>query len=103
MLTMISSEGFPPGVTVGYAKSQVKDILKAEFNKSVELQVNNHLFIWEGNICTNVCVCVIFVKNQKIFGGFLLVLTMLKDYLRINFSVKIRVTSRLARRISLGV
>lgn len=44
MLTMISSEGFPPGVTVGYAKSQVKDILKAEFNKSVELQVNKHLF-----------------------------------------------------------
>lgn len=37
---MISFEGFPPGVTVGYAKSQVKDILKAEFNKSVELQVN---------------------------------------------------------------
>lgn len=55
---MISSEGFPPGVTVGYAKSQVKDILKAEFNKSVELQVNKHLFKWKGNICTNVHVCV---------------------------------------------
>eukprot|EP00066_Takifugu_rubripes_P016058 XP_011605324.1 PREDICTED: UPF0606 protein KIAA1549-like [Takifugu rubripes] len=31
--------GFPPGVTVGYAKSHIKDILKAEFNRSVELQV----------------------------------------------------------------
>ncbi|CAK6960139.1 UPF0606 protein KIAA1549 [Scomber scombrus] len=31
--------GFPSGATVGYAKSQVKDILKLEFNKSVELQV----------------------------------------------------------------
>ncbi|XP_073328474.1 UPF0606 protein KIAA1549 [Pagrus major] len=31
--------GFPSGATVGYAKSQVRDILKAEFNKSVELQV----------------------------------------------------------------
>lgn len=98
---MISSEGFPPGVTVGYAKSQVKDVLKAEFNKSVELQVNKHLFKWKENIC--VCVCVIFVKNLKIFGGFLLVLTMLKDYLRVNLSFKIRITSRLGRRIYLGV
>ncbi|XP_041652559.1 UPF0606 protein KIAA1549 isoform X2 [Cheilinus undulatus] len=31
--------GFPSAATVGYAKSQVKDILKVEFNKSVELQV----------------------------------------------------------------
>ncbi|KAM6937057.1 LOW QUALITY PROTEIN: UPF0606 protein KIAA1549 [Xenentodon cancila] len=31
--------GFPSGATVGYAKSQVKDVLKWEFNKSVELQV----------------------------------------------------------------
>uniref|UniRef100_A0A8C7MVT5 Si:ch211-1e14.1 n=1 Tax=Oncorhynchus kisutch TaxID=8019 RepID=A0A8C7MVT5_ONCKI len=31
--------GFPPGATVGYAKSQVRDVLKTEFNKSVELQV----------------------------------------------------------------
>ncbi|TKS73174.1 UPF0606 protein KIAA1549 [Collichthys lucidus] len=31
--------GFPSGATVGYAKSQVRDILKGEFNKSVELQV----------------------------------------------------------------
>ncbi|XP_050929480.1 LOW QUALITY PROTEIN: UPF0606 protein KIAA1549 [Lates calcarifer] len=31
--------GFPSGATVGYAKSQIRDILKAEFNKSVELQV----------------------------------------------------------------
>ncbi|XP_061577371.1 UPF0606 protein KIAA1549 isoform X6 [Cololabis saira] len=31
--------GFPSGATVGYAKSQVKDVLKKEFNKSVELQV----------------------------------------------------------------
>ncbi|XP_026221713.1 UPF0606 protein KIAA1549 isoform X3 [Anabas testudineus] len=30
---------FPSGATVGYAKSQIRDILKAEFNKSVELQV----------------------------------------------------------------
>lgn len=36
---MLSSEGFPSGATVGYAKSQVRDILKGEFNKSVELQV----------------------------------------------------------------
>ncbi|XP_036813174.1 UPF0606 protein KIAA1549 isoform X2 [Oncorhynchus mykiss] len=31
--------GFPPGATVGYAKSQIRDILKTEFNKSIELQV----------------------------------------------------------------
>ncbi|XP_044212756.1 UPF0606 protein KIAA1549 isoform X1 [Thunnus albacares] len=31
--------GFPSGATVGYAKSQVRDILKLEYNKSVELQV----------------------------------------------------------------
>ncbi|XP_029379670.1 UPF0606 protein KIAA1549 [Echeneis naucrates] len=31
--------GFPSGATVGYAKSQIKDILKVEFNKSVELQI----------------------------------------------------------------
>lgn len=39
-----SFEGFPPGVTVGYAKSHIKDILKAEFNRSVELQVNETYF-----------------------------------------------------------
>ncbi|XP_029009597.1 UPF0606 protein KIAA1549 isoform X8 [Betta splendens] len=32
---------FPSGATVGYAKSQIRDILKAEFNKSVELQIVN--------------------------------------------------------------
>lgn len=37
---LISSQGFPSGTTIVYAKSQVRDILKAEFNKSVELQVN---------------------------------------------------------------
>ncbi|XP_068170141.1 UPF0606 protein KIAA1549 [Antennarius striatus] len=31
--------GFLQGATVGFAKSQLRDILKAEFNKSVELQV----------------------------------------------------------------
>ncbi|KAM4618188.1 UPF0606 protein KIAA1549 [Polymixia lowei] len=31
--------GFNSGATVGYAKSQIRDILKSEFNKSVELQV----------------------------------------------------------------
>ncbi|XP_068595703.1 UPF0606 protein KIAA1549 [Brachionichthys hirsutus] len=31
--------GFLPGATVGFAKSQLRDILKGEFNKSVELQV----------------------------------------------------------------
>ncbi|CAJ1057204.1 UPF0606 protein KIAA1549 [Xyrichtys novacula] len=31
--------GFPSAATVGYAKVQVRDILKVEFNKSVELQV----------------------------------------------------------------
>ncbi|CAL8358166.1 unnamed protein product [Lota lota] len=31
--------GFPSGATVGYAKSQIRDILKSEFNKTVELQV----------------------------------------------------------------
>ncbi|XP_071199922.1 UPF0606 protein KIAA1549-like isoform X3 [Salvelinus alpinus] len=31
--------GFPAGATVGFAKSQVRDVLKTEFNKSVELQV----------------------------------------------------------------
>lgn len=37
---MLFSQGFPAGATVGYAKSQVRDILKGEFNKSVELQVS---------------------------------------------------------------
>ncbi|KAM8892780.1 UPF0606 protein KIAA1549-like isoform 3-T4 [Spinachia spinachia] len=31
--------GFPSGATAGYAKSQVRDILRGEFNKSLELQV----------------------------------------------------------------
>uniref|UniRef100_A0A8C4Z1K5 Si:ch211-1e14.1 n=1 Tax=Gadus morhua TaxID=8049 RepID=A0A8C4Z1K5_GADMO len=31
--------GFPSGATVGYAKTQIRDILKSEFNKPVELQV----------------------------------------------------------------
>ncbi|RVE72258.1 hypothetical protein OJAV_G00060080 [Oryzias javanicus] len=31
--------GFPSGATVGYAKTQLRDVLKQEFNKSVELQV----------------------------------------------------------------
>ncbi|XP_061826118.1 UPF0606 protein KIAA1549 isoform X3 [Nerophis lumbriciformis] len=31
--------GFPSGVSVGHAKSQVREILKHRFNKSVELQV----------------------------------------------------------------
>uniref|UniRef100_A0A3P8RU50 Si:ch211-1e14.1 n=1 Tax=Amphiprion percula TaxID=161767 RepID=A0A3P8RU50_AMPPE len=38
-ITFLSLQGFPSGATVGYAKSQVRDILKGEFNKSVELQV----------------------------------------------------------------
>lgn len=38
-ILLISPPGFPSGATVGYAKSQVRDILKVEFNKSVELQV----------------------------------------------------------------
>lgn len=37
---VLSHKGFPSGATVGYAKSQVRDILKGEFNKSMELQVN---------------------------------------------------------------
>lgn len=40
---LISPPGFPPGATIGYAKSQVRDVLKAEFNKSIELQVNTAL------------------------------------------------------------
>ncbi|XP_032439930.1 UPF0606 protein KIAA1549 isoform X3 [Xiphophorus hellerii] len=35
----LTKAGFQSGVTVGFAKSQVRDILKVEFNKSVELQV----------------------------------------------------------------
>lgn len=37
--TYLIKIGFPAGTTVGYAKSQIRDILKGEFNKSVELQV----------------------------------------------------------------
>ncbi|XP_056243709.1 UPF0606 protein KIAA1549 isoform X2 [Seriola aureovittata] len=37
--TYLVKIGFPSGATVGYAKSLIKDILKVEFNKSVELQV----------------------------------------------------------------
>ncbi|MED6236256.1 hypothetical protein ATANTOWER_006586 [Ataeniobius toweri] len=35
----LTKTGFSSEVTVGFAKSQVRDILKVEFNKSVELQV----------------------------------------------------------------
>ncbi|KAM4733393.1 UPF0606 protein KIAA1549 isoform 4-T4 [Anableps anableps] len=35
----LTKTGFPSGATVEFAKSQVRDILKVEFNKSVELQV----------------------------------------------------------------
>ncbi|XP_052008744.1 LOW QUALITY PROTEIN: UPF0606 protein KIAA1549 [Xyrauchen texanus] len=31
--------GFPPGSTAGYAKTKVREILKAEYNRSVEIQV----------------------------------------------------------------
>ncbi|XP_028264596.1 UPF0606 protein KIAA1549 [Parambassis ranga] len=31
--------GFPTGATIGYAKTQIRDVLKREFNKSVELQI----------------------------------------------------------------
>lgn len=41
---LVSVQGFPSGVPVGYAKSQVRDILKAEFNRTVELQVMFFLF-----------------------------------------------------------
>lgn len=41
------SAGFPPGATVGYAKSQIRDVLKTEFNKSIELQVHYDGAPWE--------------------------------------------------------
>jgi len=37
-------KGFPSGATVGYAKSQIRDILKSEFNRTVELQVMQKTF-----------------------------------------------------------
>ncbi|XP_067276298.1 UPF0606 protein KIAA1549 isoform X1 [Pseudorasbora parva] len=37
--TYLIRVGFPPGSTVGYAKVKVREILKAEYNRSVELQV----------------------------------------------------------------
>nr|XP_684863.4 UPF0606 protein KIAA1549 isoform X2 [Danio rerio] len=37
--TYLTRVGFPPGSTVGYAKAKVREILKAEYNRSVELQV----------------------------------------------------------------
>ncbi|XP_051513138.1 UPF0606 protein KIAA1549-like isoform X1 [Myxocyprinus asiaticus] len=37
--TYLIRVGFPLGSTAGYAKSKVRDILKAEYNRSVELQV----------------------------------------------------------------
>uniref|UniRef100_A0A673A0H5 Si:ch211-1e14.1 n=1 Tax=Sphaeramia orbicularis TaxID=375764 RepID=A0A673A0H5_9TELE len=37
--TYLVKISFPSGATIGYAKSQIRDILKVEFNKSVELQV----------------------------------------------------------------
>lgn len=37
--TYLIRVGFPPGSTVGYAKAKVREILKAEYNRSVELQV----------------------------------------------------------------
>lgn len=45
---MLPREGFPSGATVGYAKAQVRDILKAEFNKSVELQVRSSVHFSRG-------------------------------------------------------
>ncbi|XP_066540889.1 UPF0606 protein KIAA1549 isoform X2 [Hoplias malabaricus] len=37
--TYLVRVGFPTGSTAGYAKAKVREILKAEFNRSVELQV----------------------------------------------------------------
>ncbi|XP_043072597.1 UPF0606 protein KIAA1549 isoform X2 [Puntigrus tetrazona] len=37
--TYLIRVGFPPGSTAGYAKAKVREILKAEYNRSVELQV----------------------------------------------------------------
>ncbi|XP_062860330.1 UPF0606 protein KIAA1549 [Trichomycterus rosablanca] len=37
--TYLVRVGFPAGLTAGYAKAKVREILKAEFNRSVELQV----------------------------------------------------------------
>lgn len=37
--TYLIRVGFPPGSTVGYAKAKVREILKAEYSRSVELQV----------------------------------------------------------------
>uniref|UniRef100_A0A673LTX5 UPF0606 protein KIAA1549-like n=1 Tax=Sinocyclocheilus rhinocerous TaxID=307959 RepID=A0A673LTX5_9TELE len=37
--TYLIRVGFPPGSTAGYAKAKVREILKGEYNRSVELQV----------------------------------------------------------------
>ncbi|XP_055030194.2 UPF0606 protein KIAA1549 isoform X1 [Misgurnus anguillicaudatus] len=37
--TYLIRVGFPPGSTAGYAKAKIREILKDEFNRSVELQV----------------------------------------------------------------
>ncbi|KAI7802456.1 UPF0606 protein KIAA1549 isoform X1 [Triplophysa rosa] len=37
--TYLIRVGFPPGSTAGYAKAKIREILKAKFNRSVELQV----------------------------------------------------------------
>ncbi|KAL1257025.1 hypothetical protein QQF64_012570, partial [Cirrhinus molitorella] len=37
--TYLIRVGFPPGSTAGYAKAKVREILKVEYNRSVELQV----------------------------------------------------------------
>lgn len=44
MMSYPSLAGFPLGSTAGYAKARVREILKAEFNRSVELQVNINIF-----------------------------------------------------------
>lgn len=44
MMPYPSPTGFPLGSTAGFAKAKVREILKAEFNRSVELQVNK-LFV----------------------------------------------------------
>lgn len=92
-LLFISPSGFPSGVTTGYAKSQVRDILKVEFNKSVELQVckaqrwiNQSSFQCMMSVSRlphtlySDSVCRLWTLHQSLYFGWCLVLSCTQPY-----------------------
>lgn len=67
MMSHPSPTGFPLGSTAGYAKAKVREILKAEFNRSVELQVNFNII---GNVSVFLRVCFYLIQYVLFFSSF---------------------------------